>query len=436
MPELKHTFQGGKMEKDKDERIVPNGQYREALNISVSTSEDSDVGAAQNILGNICVSQAIRGRTQSNNTITGVVGDEYINDGMNLHIAQVLDPQTDMLYRFVSTISDVVMDRIVEYDTTKPIDASWQEKEHAVAVDIYMVIADLTYYDSCGNKSVIKVNKNLNQLRWGMGVHLMTEGGPGGFTNIQMGRMVPTLPQEADMAYIEEIDYVTGEIYLDRDLTELSSEIGETLIFRGDRNLNFFNFTIDPKEVFASGGDGELFENLRKYTNKITGINVMDGVLYWTDNFSEPKRIDIERSKKGSKTSLWATQAGLVGRYSNISMPKIDDFNQHTVLVVDDNIKYDCTVDDTLGDCRQGRGEGKGGYEQNTEIDTTVNGCMDSNANNYDPTATTDDGSCTYDQNYYDEQQADSGFNVDVFTGAGWDASDTAEYDDNTNFSA
>ena len=436
MPELKHTFQGGKMEKDKDERIVPNGQYREALNISVSTSEDSDVGAAQNILGNICVSQAIRGRTQSNNTITGVVGNEYVDDGMNIHIAQVLDPQTDMLYRFVSTLamgpdSGIMMDRIVEYDTTKPIDASWQEKEHAVAVDIYMVITNLNDYQSCGNKSVIKVDENLNQLRWGMGVHL-ADGPPGNWTTVQMGR---SGRDPVYMAYIEEIDYVTGEIYLDRDLTELDGEIGETLLFRGDRNLNFWNLTIDPKEVFA-GNEEDFIDILRKYMNKITGINIMDGVLYWTDNFSEPKRIDIERSKKGSKTSLWATQAGLVGRYSNISIPKIDDFNQHTVLVVDDNIKYDCTVDDTLGDCRQGRGEGKGGYEQNTVIDTTVNGCMDSNANNYDPTATTDDGSCTYDQNYYDEQQADSGFNVDVFTGAGWDASDTAEEDDNTNFSA
>ena len=47
MPELKHTFQGGKMEKDRDERVLPNGQYREALNISVSTSEGSDVEPKQ-----------------------------------------------------------------------------------------------------------------------------------------------------------------------------------------------------------------------------------------------------------------------------------------------------------------------------------------------------------------------------------------------------
>ena len=28
MPEIKHQFTGGKMNKDLDERLVPNGEYR------------------------------------------------------------------------------------------------------------------------------------------------------------------------------------------------------------------------------------------------------------------------------------------------------------------------------------------------------------------------------------------------------------------------
>ena len=52
MPEIKHVFNQGKMNKDLDERIVENGQYRDAMNIQVSTSEASDIGAVQNILGN------------------------------------------------------------------------------------------------------------------------------------------------------------------------------------------------------------------------------------------------------------------------------------------------------------------------------------------------------------------------------------------------
>ena len=52
MPEIKHQFTGGKMNKDLDERLVPNGEYRDAMNIQVSTSEGSNVGTVQNILGN------------------------------------------------------------------------------------------------------------------------------------------------------------------------------------------------------------------------------------------------------------------------------------------------------------------------------------------------------------------------------------------------
>ena len=52
MPEIKHNFTGGKMNKDLDERLVPNGEYRDAMNIEVLSSEGSDVGTVQNLLGN------------------------------------------------------------------------------------------------------------------------------------------------------------------------------------------------------------------------------------------------------------------------------------------------------------------------------------------------------------------------------------------------
>lgn len=50
MADLKNTFIQGVMNKDLDERLVPQGQYRDALNITVETSEGSNVGAAQNSL--------------------------------------------------------------------------------------------------------------------------------------------------------------------------------------------------------------------------------------------------------------------------------------------------------------------------------------------------------------------------------------------------
>ena len=42
MPQIKKDFSAGKMNKDLDERIVPNGQYRDAMNIQVRTTSSSD----------------------------------------------------------------------------------------------------------------------------------------------------------------------------------------------------------------------------------------------------------------------------------------------------------------------------------------------------------------------------------------------------------
>ena len=63
MPEIKQNFSGAKMNKDLDERIVPKGQYRDALNIKISTS-DSDSGG----IGSVGTVQNIQGNRQVTNT--------------------------------------------------------------------------------------------------------------------------------------------------------------------------------------------------------------------------------------------------------------------------------------------------------------------------------------------------------------------------------
>ncbi len=52
MPEIKNNFLQGKMNKDLDDRLIPIGQYRDAQNITISKSENSDVGTVQNVKGN------------------------------------------------------------------------------------------------------------------------------------------------------------------------------------------------------------------------------------------------------------------------------------------------------------------------------------------------------------------------------------------------
>ncbi len=56
MPEMKKSFQKGRMNKDLDERLVPQGEYRDALNVQVTTSDGSDVGSLQTLRGNTVLS--------------------------------------------------------------------------------------------------------------------------------------------------------------------------------------------------------------------------------------------------------------------------------------------------------------------------------------------------------------------------------------------
>ena len=55
MAEAKNSFLASKMNKDLDDRLIPSNEYKDALNIAVSNSEDSDVGALENILQNTSV---------------------------------------------------------------------------------------------------------------------------------------------------------------------------------------------------------------------------------------------------------------------------------------------------------------------------------------------------------------------------------------------
>ena len=93
MPQIKQNFSGAKMNKDLDERIVPKGQYRDALNIKISTT-DSDstgignVGAAQNLEGN-------RQITTTSNTIN------YKGNKSKI-IASIADEGSDKAYFFTA----------------------------------------------------------------------------------------------------------------------------------------------------------------------------------------------------------------------------------------------------------------------------------------------------------------------------------------------
>lgn len=93
MPEIKNAFIKGKMNKDLDERLIPNGEYRDALNVDVDFSEGSDVGALKSILG--------------------TVQKDSISLSSATCIGSVKDPENSKIYWFITSSAK---DLIAEWD--------------------------------------------------------------------------------------------------------------------------------------------------------------------------------------------------------------------------------------------------------------------------------------------------------------------------------
>ena len=97
------------MNKDLDERLVPNGQYRDAMNVQVSTSDSSDIGSLQNIMGNLDISSSFFIDPVSGYVTTPSTLEDY---GFYC-VGSIVDEKTDRLYWLVSGKG---IDFIAEYD--------------------------------------------------------------------------------------------------------------------------------------------------------------------------------------------------------------------------------------------------------------------------------------------------------------------------------
>ena len=104
MPELKRTFLKGRMNQDLDEILLPTGEYFDATNIQVSTSEGSDVGAIETVLGNTLQNARSGGTWNTNFGLTNPIC-----------IGTAKDNQNNKIYYFI-TEQSADASAILEYD--------------------------------------------------------------------------------------------------------------------------------------------------------------------------------------------------------------------------------------------------------------------------------------------------------------------------------
>ena len=102
MPELQHHICVGRMNKDLDERLVPNGEYRDAQNIEIVTSEGSDVGSVQNVIGNQLKDGKTYNASTTALTLWGSSSDSIKDLTSPECIGSVVDTQNDKIYWFIT----------------------------------------------------------------------------------------------------------------------------------------------------------------------------------------------------------------------------------------------------------------------------------------------------------------------------------------------
>tara|TARA_R100000479_G_scaffold74235_1_gene35897 strand:+ start:1715 stop:6277 length:4563 start_codon:yes stop_codon:yes gene_type:complete len=158
MPEIKNAFLKGKMNKDLDERLIPNGEYRDALNVDVDYSEGSDVGALKNILGTNLVGKIPQ---VDNTTILGNTGT---------CIGSVKDTKENKIYwlihdsQFVHPINGTFIDRdiIAEYDCVTgalaPVIVEWANSTSALKFNTSFRVTGINVLDG-----VLYFTDNLNE---------------------------------------------------------------------------------------------------------------------------------------------------------------------------------------------------------------------------------------------------------------------------------
>ena len=240
MSELKHGFGAAKMNKDADERTVPNGEYREALNVQIVTSDGSNVGTLQTLLGNSKINSSFQGTLSSQAKCVGSVADEANNK----------------IYYFVSDKANYA-DYIFEYTIGGLL--------IPIVVDKYRVTVVVSNSSSgtAANPTnrIFKVADIDSGIRPGMNV-------VGVFSSV----LSIGLSDQLKIVSLKDSGSGYWEVLMDNysnaigSSTSLDTTVGVSLTLHADRALNF----------------GSL----------ITGINVIDEVIYWTDGESEPKKIN------------------------------------------------------------------------------------------------------------------------------------------------
>ena len=288
MPEIKQNFTGGKMNKDLDERLVPNGEYRDAMNVQVSTSDSSEVGTVQNLLGNTLIS-----------------GQDFISAD-KVCVGSIADEKNNAVYWLLASQNNSVnySDIVMNSAGSNPL---FNSVSNGSSI--------LEYKDNIVTPVVIEADTTIiylfeTQILLGqLGQPNVTAFVPGANQSVSTGSVLTGFATiNSSGQTINTFDFSNGAdsggTFFAEPPVIIPSAQGNIPTFQLNYIPDDLQIEIDNNSIIAltfknSQEENKLPLNFRPDTI-ITGINIIDNLLFFTDNVNEPKKINIDRCKQGT----------------------------------------------------------------------------------------------------------------------------------------
>ena len=259
MPEAKNTFLQGKMNKDLDARLVKNGEYFDAQNIHISKSEGSDVGTVQNILGNKL---------------------NYTTGAFKLGVRTIDANGNNDLGIITTNTTDGTNAAGAGYSGVPNVTSGFTTNGNGVGGNVNIIIdgGTVTKVTFSGTSSGYKVGDTIT-ISKDVGTPAI-----GGSASV-----VLTLREE-DLLITEDVGTVIG-YFAD---SEAKSGINTIYYFvKGNTGHK------DNIYYYQEGNTAPIplinnTTNFLKFSSDflITGVNIIDDLLFWTDNKNQPRKIN------------------------------------------------------------------------------------------------------------------------------------------------
>jgi hypothetical protein len=231
MAEVKNAFIKSKMNKDLDDRLLPSGEYRNAINAQVSKSEGSDVGALENVLGNALIAD-----------FTPIVA--------------------------TATVSNVYAS----------IDIGVQSISGSLLAG-YKVITN-NYIDNITAISVSNTPPSpITEITFSSAV------------NFSVGQVISFAPNLSSIGYLSDEFSNSIYIFLTDNITNSYVPSGpgsNHYIYKYDAGTNSFTKLVEG-----------AFLNFSKLS-PIFGVNLLEDLLFWTDNRNQPRKINVVSASQNS----------------------------------------------------------------------------------------------------------------------------------------